>query len=215
MADTATSSVPVRNSLRGDSPSGTIAAFEPYGYFVLLIVAWFGAWLLFRGAGVGELSALQQLGYWTIAKLLIWILPILVIVRALMRQPLAEYLGLVRPARGTLVGLVAGAIFVALAATLDVFTRSYGWPTASPGLFNALVIAPLFEEVMFRGYAMRVLQDRGYAFWTANLVAALMFVGLHLPGWYFMGGLDASRLAMIVSIVLIGLVAGYAKRRSQ
>lgn len=195
-------------------PRSAITAIEPYGYFALLMVAWCGAWLLFRWAAVGDLSSRQQLVYWTTAKVLIWIAPILVIVRVLLRRPLGEYLGLVRARHGTAVGLVTGTVFVGLAATLDVFTREYGWPTPSAGLFNALVIAPLFEEVMFRGYAMRILQDRGYGFWTANLIAALMFVGLHLPGWSFMGGLDASRLVMVVSIVLIGLVAGYAKRRA-
>src|SRR5690606_11477463 len=151
----------------------------------------------------------------TTAKLVIWIAPILLVVRLVFRRRLATYLGLVRPVRGAVVGIVTGAIFVAFAGTLDVFIRSYGWPTPSPGLFNALVIAPLFEELMFRGYAMRVLQERGYGFWSANLVAALMFVALHLPGWHFMGGIDSSRVVMVVSIVLIGLVAGYAMRRAQ
>ena len=188
---------------------------EPYRYYALLIVAWIGAWLVYERLGLGTLSPYGTFGYWTTAKLLIWIASILLIGGAAWRRPVVEYLGLVRIGRGVRVGLAVCAIFVTLAASLDVFTRSFGWPTMGPGLVNALVIAPLFEEVMFRGFALRALQDGGYRFWTANVVAALMFLGLHLPGWYFMGALGASQVIVGVSVVLIGLTAGYAARRSK
>jgi membrane protease YdiL (CAAX protease family) len=63
---------------------------------------------------------------------------------------------------------------------------------------------------MFRGFALRALEDRGHRFWTANGIAALMILGLHLPGWSFMGRLRASLAAAGVS-----LVAGYAKHRGR
>jgi uncharacterized protein len=188
---------------------------EPYRYYTLLIVGWIGAWLLYETAALGALSPYQVFAYWTTAKVIVWITPIVLIVRVIWRRPILEYLGLVRGRRGVRVGLVVGAIFVALAASLDAFTRSYAWPSMGPGLVNALAIAPLFEEVMFRGFALRALQERGCRFWTANVIAALMFLGLHLPGWYFMGGLGPSQALVGVSVVLIGLVAGYAARRAQ
>jgi len=183
-------------------------------YFVILIAAWVGAWWLFDAADIGALSAAMRFAYWTAAKLLIWIAPIVAIVTFAVRRPVIQYLGLVRLARGVRVGLAVGAVFVALGAMLDVFTRSYGWPSAGWGQVNALVIAPLFEEVMFRGFALRAVEEDGYGFWTANLVAAVMFLGLHLPGWYFMGVLQPFQAVTGVSIVLIGLVAGYAKHRA-
>lgn len=184
------------------------------GYYGLLIAGWVGAWLLFRAAGIDALPGAARFAYWTTAKLLIWIAPVALIVRFAFRQPLAAYLGLVRAARGVRVGLAVGAAFVALAAVFDVFTRGYGWPSAGWGQVNALVVSPLFEEVMFRGYVLRTLEDDGYGFWRANLTAALMFLGLHLPGWFFMGVLQPSQVVTGVSIVLIGLVAGYARRRA-
>ena len=84
-----------------------VASCEPYGYFVLLIAAWYGAWLLFQWTGIGALSSRQQLAYWTIAKLLIWLAPIVMVVRLVFRQRLATYLGLVRPVRGTVAGRIA------------------------------------------------------------------------------------------------------------
>jgi hypothetical protein len=50
-----------------------------------------------------------------------------------------------------------------------------------------------------RGWA---LQEGAYRFWTANLVAALMFLGLHLPGWYITGALGPSQAGVGASVVL-------------
>jgi membrane protease YdiL (CAAX protease family) len=47
--------------------------------------------------------------------------------------------------------------------------------------------------------------------WFGGLIVAWC-LGLHLPGWYFLGSLRASQAATAVSIVVIGLVAGNAKR---
>jgi membrane protease YdiL (CAAX protease family) len=187
---------------------------EPFRYYAWLIPAWVGAWLLYEGAALEALPSAARIGYWTIAKLIIWIAPVLLIVRYSLRRPVAEYLGLVRPIAGVRTGLVVGAVFVLLSASIDSFTRTYRWPAPSLGLLSALTVAPLFEEVMFRGFALRALQDSGYRFWPANAIASLMFLGLHLPGWYFMNAFSAPQLVVGASVLLIGMVAGYAKRRA-
>jgi membrane protease YdiL (CAAX protease family) len=187
---------------------------EPFRYFAWLIPAWIGAWLLYEGTGVKDLSSAAKLGYWTVAKLIIWIAPLLIIVRLSLRRPIGEYLGLVRVGSGVRIGLVVGAGFVLLSACVDIFARGYRWPAPSLGLLSVLTVAPLFEELMFRGFALRALQESGYRFWPANLTASFMFLGLHLPGWYFMNALGAAQIVVACSIVLIGLVAGYSKRRA-
>jgi membrane protease YdiL (CAAX protease family) len=187
---------------------------EPFRYFLVLIASWIAAWLLYEATPIADLPSGGKFVYWTVAKIVIWIAPIIAVVRYSLKQPLMEYLGLVRFAAGVRGGLVVGAVFNALSACLDVFTRSYAWPGPSWGQLSVLTVAPLFEEVMFRGFVLRTLEDRSYRFWTANLVAALMFLGLHLPGWYFMGSLGPPQVIVGASIVIIGLVAGYAKRRS-
>lgn len=186
----------------------------PFGYYLGLIFAWCGAWLLHETSPFAELSSEAQLAYWTVAKLMIWIAPILVLVRYVLRQPLIGYLGLTRMARGVRIGFAIGVVFVALSACIDVFARAYRWPSPSLALLSALTIAPLFEEVMFRGFILRGLEDASFRFWSANAIAALMFLGLHLPGWYFMNALGSPQIIVAASIFLIGLVAGYAKQRS-
>jgi CAAX protease family protein len=187
---------------------------QPFQYFIVLIASWIAAWLFFEATPIADLPSGGKFAYWTVAKLVIWIAPIVAIVRYSLKQPVMEYLGLVRFASGVRVGLAVGAAFNVLSACIDVFMRSYAWPAPTWGQLSVLTVAPLFEEMMFRGFVLRTLEDRGYPFWTANFIAALMFLGLHLPGWYFMGSLVPPQIIVGASIVIIGLVAGYAKRRS-
>lgn len=125
-----------------------------------------------------------------------------------------DYLGLVRFRSGTGAGLVVGAAFVALAAAIDVFTRSYTWPHPEWGSLNALIVAPLFEAIVFRGFALTTLEESGFRFWPANAIAGILFLGLHLPGWQFTTGLGSSSVTVGASVVIVAMVAGYAKRRS-
>jgi len=83
-------------------------------------------------------------------------------------------------------------------------------------LLNVLVIAPIFEEILMRGALLTNLQ-KGYSFAAANLVTSLMFLVLHLPGWYFMGVLVENLTNPVggaLSIFLCSLAFGYAAHRS-
>jgi membrane protease YdiL (CAAX protease family) len=184
------------------------------GYFVFLIAAWVGAWYLHELTFVRDLGAGATLAYWTAAKLIVWIAPIPLIVTLVLRRPAVAYLGLTGFARGVRVGSVVGATFVLLSAMVDAVTRTHALPGLSWGMVNALMVAPLLEEVVFRGFALKALEDVGYRFWPANTIAAILFLVLHLPGWHFMGTLGASQVVPGLSIIVIGLVAGYARRRS-
>jgi membrane protease YdiL (CAAX protease family) len=75
-------------------------------------------------------------------------------------------------------------------------------------------VSPLFEEVMFRCFALTAMEESGCRFWFANGTAAILFLGLHLPGWQFTRGLGASSVMTGLSVLLVGIVAGYAKHRS-
>jgi predicted Abi (CAAX) family protease len=77
-----------------------------------------------------------------------------------------------------------------------------------------LLVAPLFEELVFRGFILALLQESDVRFWAANAIAGLMFLGLHIPGWYFMGSPKTSEAPALLGIILVGLMAGLAKRRS-
>lgn len=184
------------------------------GYYVALIAAWIGAWYLHDLTAIRDLPPGGTFAYWTVAKLVVWIAPILLIVTRALKRPLLEYLGFVRIGQGVRVGLAVGAAFIALVAAVDALTRSHALPHLGWGSLNALIVAPVFEELIFRGFVLRALEDAGYRFWPANAFAAVLFLGLHLPGWHFTTGLGASRVVAGIGVWSMGMVAGYAKHRS-
>jgi uncharacterized protein len=194
------------------SPSGVAAASVHY---VVLVALWVGAWLAYGATGMAARSAAVQFLYWTAAKLLIWILPVLLIVRVRQQEPIATYLWLKNGRAGARVGVLLGIGFAAVSLVADIATRHFGWPAAGFALVNVLFVAPLFEEVVFRGFFLRQVQDSHVAFWPANIIAALMFLGLHLPGWYFVGRLKPAQAILALGICAVGLVAGYARRKAE
>ncbi len=184
-------------------------------HYALLVLTWIGAWTLFRSSGLESQSEAVATAYWTLDKLLIWLAPIFAIVGLYVDEPATAYLSIQRHKRGVIVGIVCGVVFVGISFLRDVSTRAFAPPELGPGLVNALLIAPLFEELLFRGFILKSLQASGLGFWSANVAAAVMFLGMHLPGWYFMASPAMWHGATIVGIVAVGLVAGLAKHRSQ
>jgi uncharacterized protein len=183
-------------------------------YYIFVIPAWVSAWLLYEQINLESQSSLIKFVYWTIAKLIIWILPIVVIVRFWIRRPLVEYLSLHEWKKGAKSGAVIGLVFIGLSFILDFFMRRFGLPQITIGFFSAVFLAPVLEETVYRGYVLGSLEKSGYGFWLSNFVAALAFLGIHLPGWYFMGSSNITQPIVILSIILIGMIAGYAKRKS-
>lgn len=93
-----------------------------------------------------------------------------------------------------------------------ILPTSFSWP-----LINVLVIAPIFEEFLFRGAILGNLQKK-YSPFIANLISSAMFLLLHIPGWYFMGVLtdNLTRPAGgALSIFLVSIAFGLATQRSK
>ena len=56
--------------------------------------------------------------------------------------------------------------------------RDKNWAQLAPLLFFATIVAPISEEVMFRGLLFRVLRDKG-GFFMAAIISSLLFTLLH------------------------------------
>jgi membrane protease YdiL (CAAX protease family) len=183
-------------------------------------VAWVGAWLL-KGLldRYSPWLAAQAGGfvYWTAMKLLVWIPPALLFIR-LSGRSVRDVIGFahIRSAIlwGGLSGLALGSMSLAVKAVMHrpLLSVSLSWP-----FFSVIVIAPVFEEFLFRGAVLGTLVQR-YRFALANVLTAALFVGLHLPGWYFQGRLWlnlTSPISGALSIFLLGLVFGLATHKSK
>jgi CAAX protease family protein len=191
-----------------------------YAGYALLMLAWIAAWLikLRLDARVPWLATdAGGVVFWTLAKLLIWIAPAVWLIHASGRG-VGEVLN-VRCWRAAVAW--GGGIGLAIALTGFVPKWLQGRPllpaTFSSPLVNSFIVAPLFEEFLMRGAILGNL-EQARSFWTANVLSALMFVGLHLPGWYFAGVLRAQLTRPVggaLSIFVLGLAFGYAVRRSR
>ncbi len=155
--------------------------------------------------------------FWTIAKAIIWILPALWLIR-LSERSLKEVFNFSNW-RGLLAWGGGIGLLIALTGFIPkLITGQALFPSEfSFALLNVLVIAPIFEEFLMRGAILGNL-EKGYSFLTANIVASLLFIGLHLPGWYFAGSLMAKvthPLGGASSIFVLGLLFGYAVRKGK
>jgi membrane protease YdiL (CAAX protease family) len=177
--------------------------------------AWVGAWL-FKLALASRGLVLQpaaEFAYWTGLKLIIWVAPAVLLLGG------AAGTGAPHPRwRSTLAwglgaGLALGLLGVGQHLALHEPLMRWGWSWAA---LNALCVAPIVEEVFFRGAVFRELLER-HRFWAANALTAALFVAAHVPGWAFMGTLAADPLGTLrlaVVVFWLGLVFGYVRHRS-
>ncbi len=195
------------------------AVKSTYIIFIILVLAWIGAWMV-KNSLDQRLDFVATSGgsflYWTTAKIIIWILPALWLLK-LSGRSIQGVINLPNW-RGWLIW--GGGIGLLLGLTgfipnylqgNQVLPTQFSFP-----LLNVLVIAPAFEEFLMRGAIMGNLQTT-YTFFTANIITSLMFVVLHIPGWYFMGVLSATLTQPVggaLSVFLVSLAFGYAAQRS-
>ena len=200
------------------SPSQIVRA--AFVFLLFLFLAWIGAWVLEQALepSVAFISTSQgQFLYWLGMKLLLWVLPALRLLRYSGRR-LSEVMGRKRLRAAVFWGGGVGVVLGAIALGSKVLGHQ---PLLSSSealtVVSAVVVAPIVEEVAFRGAVLGVLMPR-YRFWAANLVTAVLFLGIHLPGWYFQGVLMddfRSPLGGALSIFVLGLVFGYVAYRSK
>jgi membrane protease YdiL (CAAX protease family) len=151
-----------------------------------------------------------RFAWFTLAKLVVWLLPT---VRLLRRAGVASlhWLGL-STVRGLGLALLWSAAWLAFLALCEWQNWSMVARGPSPEGFELaapLLVAPLFEELAFRGAMLRIIRARGYRRDIAVVVNALAFAALHVPGWFFRLGFSVMIAKSFVGVALFGLAAGY------
>ena len=188
--------------------------------FLFILLAWIGVWNIkialdfyFDIFIVEWLSFL----YWTIAKIIIWILPALWIIRKT-GQTVRDIFHVPSWYKCFVWGFGIGVILVFLSIGGRYLNDTPILPSkVSFALVNAIIIAPIFEEFLVRGAIMGALRQR-YSFFFANSVSAIFFVLLHFPGWYYTGNLLANLQTLTggaVAILMIGWLCGLAREKGK
>jgi len=189
-------------------------------YFVLfLYIVWILAWLLEKGLE-HEINWIitsgGQFTYWTIMALFLWLLPSIILIHSLGYR-VRELIAFSRWWSAILWGCTAGFILILIKVIINAFSHQplFSLPI-NWSLATSVIVAPIVEEITFRGAVLRGLMLR-HRFVVANTMTALFFLGAHLPGWYFQGKLSymlTHPVGGAISILLIGWILGLVAFKS-
>lgn len=189
-------------------------------YACLLIAAWIGAWVLslyLEKHAILPATQFVRLVYWTVLRILIWVLPSVAIIRRSGRR-FRDALGVRRIKSALLWGGIGGIVLGILTLIfrtvrgMPLFSIDWNW-----SLLTAIIIGPIVEEITFRGTVLGALEAR-CSFAVSNLITGFLFLLIHLPGWYFQGTLMqnlVSPFSGALSILLLGWLFGYVAHRSK
>ena len=188
---------------------------------VLFLLLWIGAWIIHNELALVGLQLMAgsdtDTVYWLLAKFLVWVVfPFLYFAQPLRKQ--AEFIGLQSKnlRRGLLFGIGASALWFALSSARFFLTgQHFGLSMSFFIAFYTVILTPIAEEILFRGYIQSALIALKTNFWLANIVTTLLFLVPHCIGWSFQGVLSANlTIGGIGAIALISLFLGFVRYQS-
>lgn len=201
--------------VRTNSPAASWASGRAVPLWLASVLgAWSAVHLLNASLQIAaRCSDLERFVWWTSAKVVAWLLPTALLARwAAAREAPGHWLGL-RTWDGMRRALAVTTFWLLLQALGTRLKLPLFDPLPSEprwvDLPGALLVAPLFEELMFRGAMLRTLRQQGCARELTVFSTALAFAALHLPGWFARRGLDPAIAGSFVGIALFGVVLGY------
>lgn len=190
-----------------------------YGYCLLLPLAWVAAWrahdLLSSGR---QWSIAADTAFWIAMKLLVWLIPVFAMIRAVEHQGVAAFLEL-RNIRVAVAWSVPVALLL-MAADYQLAAGPAGkhliMPVLGAAFLNGVLVSPVAEEIVFRGFCLQRLRLNGIPFWAANLLTSVVFIVLHIIGWFFqakIGPFDGL-VRKLASLLFLSLLFGWMKRKT-
>lgn len=188
--------------------------------FVLaLIIVWtLFLWLnIFLTARFPALAAGPwHIVYYVSRKLLLWVVPALWLIHY-SGFGVWKIIGLNRFRQIALWGAGVGLILGAIVTTIKTLTHQPLFQfTVAWSFVNAVLLSPIIEEIVFRGALMESLKTR-YSFIRANLITGILFLCIHMPGWFFQGRLGEKLMSPTgaIPIFALGLLFGYVAHKSK
>ncbi len=149
-------------------------------------------------------------------RLSLWVLPVFVYLKWVEGAHPAAFLRLNTFPRGRTLALGLGIMagYLGLCAASSLLFQGGGLHKVSvmtgadwADLVVGMSIVAFAEELLFRGLILQRLRAR-YAFQRANLLTALLFLGIHVPGWLYMQGPHWGLFQLGATIFIAGWVFG-------
>jgi membrane protease YdiL (CAAX protease family) len=193
-----------RNILTKDTMDNKpkISPFLFYLYLLLFFAAWtaYVIWIYPWKETLGNTTLLYAIVNITI-RLLVWVLPVFLFLRHIDHVDPLEYLGLKQNWKK---GVIVGIVFSIVNVFLSVLRFGAPHPSIESITWNGILSTSIFigfiEEIPFRGFILQKFESQ-FGFWMANLLSSLLFLGIHLPGWFF---LHQFNIINAVSVFLFG-----------
>ena len=152
-----------------------------------------------------------------VARVALFILPVLLYVRLALREQPAHYLRLTNHVRrGIIFGLVGSLLPLAELVWRSVQANAFPQLPHSPDIWlNVILAAPLSEEILFRGLLFREFSRTSGAI-LAAVYSSILFAALHFPYWYFSHAkAGADLLRSLLMIFAIGLLCCFLTIQSR
>ena len=174
-------------------------------YLILFHAFWMGVYVF------GIYPWMRSLGEKTLRyalvsvslRLLVWVLPVFLYLPYVDGLNPIEYLKLSQHwRRGVIVGL--GLSLLNLAGSM----MRFGWPQLGVhsftwnSLLSTSILIGFVEEIPYRGFILQKLTEY-YGFWVAAVISSVLFLAMHLPGWFSLHLLDAGT---VLSVLIFGFV---------
>jgi hypothetical protein len=191
--------------------------------WIILVALFYLAWtiratLLYPIDRSIESEAMATL-YSQTVRIALWIVPVFLYLKLADSVSPLRYLKLTtRPRRLIECAMLIAAYFTSMWALENLMAGRSLFQLRSVNEIISLKtlllpLAPIAEEIFFRGFVLRKLGER-ISFWKANLTTSLLFVLIHWPNWLYTGGFQMGRVRDSAAIFLLGCFLGFLVRRT-
>ncbi|ATP40487.1 CPBP family intramembrane metalloprotease [Solibacillus sp. R5-41] len=152
-----------------------------------------------------------------VIKVVIWIIPVLLLVKVMEKGVPLSYLGLRHNFKNGLKWTAwASLIFVSYFIVLNftILDNNVDFQIGFNEWINTILIVGLTEEIVFRGFLLRKLMD-SFKFWIANTITSILFVLIHFPIWFYKGLFELPYfLTASLTVFILGIIFGYVYKKS-
>lgn len=181
-------------------------------YIAIFFVAW-SLYVFFVQKHFSHYYLFLKMG---LVKIMIWTIPVLLYLKYYDKVDPLTYLKLKGNIKKGLIYVIIVSsfyFFVSLVQQYIILKYIKFHAISNIGIWvNGIILAGFTEEILFRGYILQKL-DVVFSFWSANCIAAFLFLLIHFPGWSYHGSLSLMNID-ILAIFIFGLISGYVLKKS-
>ncbi|SET18240.1 hypothetical protein SAMN05216389_106203 [Oceanobacillus limi] len=153
----------------------------------------------------------------TLIKLLVWVIPVILLIKLIENKNTIRYLRLDQNVRKGItwacwVSFILAVYFIIYYVL--ILNNGIQLDLGLNGWLNTIILVGFIEEVVFRGFLLRKLMDQ-FRFWTANSITSILFVSIHFPIWFYNGLFgDIAIIGTIFNVFVISIILGLLYRNT-